>query len=646
MATGVQITGLIKPLNAGSFPVWEDIDGLGGWRSVADVTARNAIPQNFRKIGMVVVTQSDGVAYELVGGTLDANWTALSYQIIRDETNAVDMAREPKLSFANATLADVPGSETLLTLHYQTIFDSDLSPVPQEAALQFTSDFTLADSAGITQVRMTKPQLPAVSASDINDTLAVITDGIGGALWAKAAMGFMSVADITARNAVLTSGQLTTKGMLVYVQSLQVIYQLNNDLATWSFFAPSPALAAQADWFVDSATGSDTNTGLVGFPLASTEEVSRRLCPGGARCTFTNATTTIHLAAGSYTKLDLNVTWPASMGAFGGVLIIIGAVTSTAAITLAVVTTANPATNVRGEITTLAGAFVAQKRIRVTSGAQIASLAWSSGLNGSALDTFVGPWLNFNTNSQTPPLAASTVVVDTFAVTIANLNVTTSGNYGFWQCQDCALVRVSSLTLDTSSFTSGAAGYLWGCSFTAAGTSFIQSIGGSISLYSCFLKNVTLSGSIELRGNTFNGTVWFAGTCNISFPVPNILDAASLSVGQNNYGGFVSLRISGNMEHENGAGLTAYDMGSPSVIIIGASFMWGAASGGTYAIGYKLLSGCWVGITAAATNSFPSTINYQITGHNIAYAGVPLGYPRANCGVMLNSDPGAVAVTT
>lgn len=72
--SGVGITGLIKALNNGPFPVWEDIDGYGGYRCVADITARDAIYANERKIGMEVKTQSDGNIWTLVGGILNANW--------------------------------------------------------------------------------------------------------------------------------------------------------------------------------------------------------------------------------------------------------------------------------------------------------------------------------------------------------------------------------------------------------------------------------------------------------------------------------------------------------------------------------------------------------------------------------------------
>lgn len=76
MASGVQITGLIKPLSGGAFPVFEDINGLGGFRAVADVTARDAIPANARKIAMVVAVQTTGQSYQLVGGIANVNWVA------------------------------------------------------------------------------------------------------------------------------------------------------------------------------------------------------------------------------------------------------------------------------------------------------------------------------------------------------------------------------------------------------------------------------------------------------------------------------------------------------------------------------------------------------------------------------------------
>lgn len=114
MASGVQITGLIKPLNNGSFPVFEDTDGLGGWRAVPNVAARDAIPANYRKIGMVVVDQSQdpSVAYQLVGGILNVNWQLLSgefYQFWQDSDGDLPQRRAVHPDTTQFTLTDDAG---------------------------------------------------------------------------------------------------------------------------------------------------------------------------------------------------------------------------------------------------------------------------------------------------------------------------------------------------------------------------------------------------------------------------------------------------------------------------------------------------------------------------------------------------------
>lgn len=72
--SGVGLTGEIEPLNGASFPVFSDVRGKGGWRGVTDLAARNGIPDNFRSVGMVVVTQDDGESYQLDGGIDNADW--------------------------------------------------------------------------------------------------------------------------------------------------------------------------------------------------------------------------------------------------------------------------------------------------------------------------------------------------------------------------------------------------------------------------------------------------------------------------------------------------------------------------------------------------------------------------------------------
>ncbi len=61
--SGVQITGKIVPLNGGSFPTFEDINGEGGWRVVTSLADRDDIFELCRKEGMevYVVEEVDAV---------------------------------------------------------------------------------------------------------------------------------------------------------------------------------------------------------------------------------------------------------------------------------------------------------------------------------------------------------------------------------------------------------------------------------------------------------------------------------------------------------------------------------------------------------------------------------------------------------
>lgn len=57
-----------------TFPVADANDILGGLMSVADLTARDAIPSARRRVGMEVFVAADGKTYQLYGGVANANW--------------------------------------------------------------------------------------------------------------------------------------------------------------------------------------------------------------------------------------------------------------------------------------------------------------------------------------------------------------------------------------------------------------------------------------------------------------------------------------------------------------------------------------------------------------------------------------------
>lgn len=57
-----------------TFPVADVNELQGGLMSVADLTARDAIPSTRRKVGMEVFVSADGLTYQLYGGTANINW--------------------------------------------------------------------------------------------------------------------------------------------------------------------------------------------------------------------------------------------------------------------------------------------------------------------------------------------------------------------------------------------------------------------------------------------------------------------------------------------------------------------------------------------------------------------------------------------
>ena len=75
MPVTVTVIDTIAPKIAGQFPVVDDADVRGGWRTVPDATARDAISTQDRKAGMRVYVVADAVTYALTGGDLtNASW--------------------------------------------------------------------------------------------------------------------------------------------------------------------------------------------------------------------------------------------------------------------------------------------------------------------------------------------------------------------------------------------------------------------------------------------------------------------------------------------------------------------------------------------------------------------------------------------
>lgn len=83
----VRVAGFMAPSDStDTYAVTDETYNRGGYRSVVDVAARNAITADRRKEGMLVRVLSTGEVYVLVGGILDSNWalfTSISSQSLQ-----------------------------------------------------------------------------------------------------------------------------------------------------------------------------------------------------------------------------------------------------------------------------------------------------------------------------------------------------------------------------------------------------------------------------------------------------------------------------------------------------------------------------------------------------------------------------------
>ena len=71
----IGLTAIIAPKDSADiYAVLDPIYGIDGWRSVPDITARDAITTKRRREGMSAWVQSEGTWYVLQGGITNSNW--------------------------------------------------------------------------------------------------------------------------------------------------------------------------------------------------------------------------------------------------------------------------------------------------------------------------------------------------------------------------------------------------------------------------------------------------------------------------------------------------------------------------------------------------------------------------------------------
>jgi len=139
----VSVTGILAPTDStDTYAVTDPGYGIDGLRSVADLAARNAIPDARRRFGMLVFTQSDQMYWTLKVGPwigTDDDWAALS--LSASTTTAY------RRSFTDADLAAGILSVThSLGQKYVSVTiydDSDKQIIPSEIFLQNTTQLQI-----------------------------------------------------------------------------------------------------------------------------------------------------------------------------------------------------------------------------------------------------------------------------------------------------------------------------------------------------------------------------------------------------------------------------------------------------------------------------------------------------------------------
>jgi hypothetical protein len=70
-----------------TYPVADQDEIKGGHHSVADITARDAIPAERREEGMTVAVIADQIVYKLSGGITNSDWVC--YNVTSDKVNKI-----------------------------------------------------------------------------------------------------------------------------------------------------------------------------------------------------------------------------------------------------------------------------------------------------------------------------------------------------------------------------------------------------------------------------------------------------------------------------------------------------------------------------------------------------------------------------
>lgn len=445
--------------------------------------------------------------------------------------------------------------------------------------------------------------------------------------------GYRTVQSIAARNALVSAHALfLTEGMLVYVRDTQCLYELNPDLATWSFYDASTNLWNQAAWEVNGSTGNDANSGVPGSPIRTIAELNRRISPGYREC-IPSVDVQVNVSGVGLEELNLNLN--ADVALFGRAFIVTCAVTASATMTLTAVVNTQDNIKQRGQLTVGSGAFTNNLRIRALNGANPGSICYSMGQNANAQNHFVSPWYDTINGSIVNIANGVQVVVDTLTVTFSQVNVQVKGGMYFQLenaiVKETAVQDLSAIYLD----------YFVGCEVSGGMLGNVATQGcrqtGVLSQFGGFFTHVALC--IQGEHRVYNGAAVYADLgCTISGGNVNI----GGNVSQPALGAASGFRISTTIQIQNGTGTTCFKVAPGGVFVAAPGGVWGNSA--PYAVGVDQQVGSLMVEGAANTFDFPCTIQLKLAGQNFAFADMPIEVGGA-AALIITGDPNAVSST-
>lgn len=370
---------------------------------------------------------------------------------------------------------------------------------------------------------------------------------------------------------------------------------------------PRVSLGLVTHWYVNASTGNDNNDGLSPTTaFASLEKLSQLLCPFGTSLQI-QQNMLVHVAAGEYGKLRVDIDNPADQAFFFWLQ---ADFTSSANITLNSVTNSNPS-GTRGEIETAAGTFVNKKRVRIVSGSHPEAVAYSSGLNGAdPKKTFVSGWTD-NTVTTVNAASGDVVAVDTLTVTIDELDLRVRG-FGGIIIQDAILpnggVCISNTLVDSIQ--------IYRCDVAGEWN-------GKASIFASrvYASAQFETGFFRFAGNAYQATTVLQNNVLGLFEGSHLTDGARIifqldAQGQGIAGSGEPANV--GWEFENGGAFTALQIGR-GCFFDAVFALWGVTGNYTAGITTDLCSS----VSYTTLPSIPSTSNASIAGTVKTWAQLP-----------------------